>query len=112
MSRGKSSESGIIILLLIVLITGGVGAFWNTVSGLLKGLWAWVWILVNMAIAFPSELGIIDAAYTWGIYLIISIVFCALGIFLSRKQRSTLFAVISYIVSVVSLALTIAAVRS
>jgi len=53
-------------------------------------------------IAFPEELGLIDAAYTWAFYLTICILCLAAGIYLNKKQKKKIYSIISFLVSAIS----------
>ncbi len=56
----KTTGLGIIVLLLIVLISGGFSAVGNAISSIGLGLWEIIKGIIPIVIQFPSELGITD----------------------------------------------------
>ena len=107
MRKGK----GIIILLAIVLITGGITTFRSTIKTIGTGFWEIVKWIISLAVQFPSELGITDRFNTWVIYLIITVLAAGLGIGLTIKTKKSIFAVCGSVVGVFSLVLTLSAAR-
>ncbi len=105
----RGSGIGIIILLVIVLFTSGFSAFGDTISGIGAGIGEIIKGIISIAIRFPAELGITDYINTKVFYLIITGIFAALGIFLTAKVKSKILSICSYIVSGISLLLTLGA---
>ena len=110
MRKGKVSLTGILIILLIVLFTGGVVAFGSTIKSAAAAIWEVLKWLVSLAIQFPGELGITDYFKTWMLYLAVFVIFAAAGIYLTRKQKGKILQICSFIVSAISLILTFCAI--
>lgn len=103
----RSSGLGIIIILAIILLSGGIAAFGDAISKLALGTWEIIKWLISMAIQYPNEIGITDWINTRVLYLIITGLFGALGIYLTKKQSSKVLSVLSFVVSGLSLVLTL-----
>lgn len=97
----------LIFLVLVPLFKSDFDVAWNNLKSLLLGVWAVIYMLIKIALKYPSELGLIDLAYTWVIYFIIFISTGALGVYLSKNTKSKIFSIISFVVSTVSLIVTI-----
>ena len=106
----KYSITGILILLVIVLFSGGLTTFGSVVGNITSGIWEMLKWLVSLAIKFPDELGITDFIRTWAFFLIITVLFSALSIYLSKRQSRKLLQICSFIVSAISLILTLCSI--
>ena len=98
---------GFLILLLFVFAGSGIAGLTSFISNIWqvsKEIVKWIF---QIAFAFPDELDLVDAAYTWVLYLILCFLCFASGIYLSKKQKNKVLSTISFSVSAISLLLTI-----
>lgn len=102
----KYSIAGIVILLVIVLLSGGPAKFATVLGSLATGTWELLKSLVSLAIKFPDELGVTDYIRAWAFFLIITLLFSTLGIYLTKRQSGKLLQICSFAVSAISLILT------
>ena len=106
----KISFAGFAILLAIVLLGSGVRTFGSVLSNIASGVWEMLKWLVSLAIKFPGELGITDFIRTWAFFLILTALFAALGVYLTKRQSGKLLQICSYVVSAISLVLTLCSI--
>lgn len=106
----RYSIAGIVILLAIVLLSGGPAAFASVLGGFATGTWEMLKWLVSIAIKFPDELGVTDFIKTWMFFLIITALFAALGVYLTKRQSGKLLRICSFVVSAISLILTLCSI--
>lgn len=106
----KISIAGFAVLLAIVLLGSGVGAFGSVLNKIASGIWEMLRWLVSLAIKFPDELGITDFIRTWAFFLILTALFAALGVYLTKRQSGKLLQICSFVVSAISLILTLCSI--
>lgn len=105
----KVNIKGVIVLLLILLLTKGSSAFFGAITTMLDSVWQVIKMLILIAIQFPNELGITDWINARVFFLVLTVLFGAVGICLTTKQERRLLGIIVDIVAAVSLILTLAA---
>ena len=98
---------GIIILLVIVLVVSGPSKAIALAGNLIEGLGKVLLFLAECIVKVLPMLGIEDAIISLLIFGAILMLASAFGIYLSKKNKSTLWTVISTIVEVVSTIMTI-----
>ena len=75
------------IFVILSFITSGYEVAISNIKSLLSGIWQILRFMAEMALRFPDELGLLDAAYTWILYLILCVLFCCLGIHMSKREK-------------------------
>lgn len=96
------------IFVILPFITSGYEVAISNIKSLLSGIWQILRFMAEMALRFPDELGLLDAAYTWILYLILCVLFCCLGIHMSKREKGKLFTITSFVISTLSLFISIA----
>ena len=94
-------------MLIIVLVVSGPSKAIELAGNLFEGLGKVLLFLAECIVKVLPMLGIEDAVITLLIFSIILMLASAFGIYLSRKNKSTLWTVISAIVEIVSTITTI-----
>lgn len=98
----------IALFVILPLFTSGYEVAISNIKSLLSGIGQILCFMVEIALRFPDELGLLDAAYTWILYLILCVLFCCLGIHMSKREKGKLFTIISFVISTLSLFISIA----
>lgn len=98
---------GIIILLVIVLIVSGPSKAIELAGNLIEGLGKVLVFIAECIVKVLPMIGIEDAIITLLIFGVILMLASALGIYMSKKNKSTLWTIISTIVEIVSTITTI-----
>lgn len=98
---------GIIILMVIVLVVSGPSKAIALAGNLIEGLGKVLLFLAECIVKALPMLGVEGAIITLLIFSVILMVASAFGIYLSKKNKSTLWTVISTIVEIVSTIMTI-----
>ena len=101
--------TGVVLILIIILVTKGFGAFAGVMTTILDGVWQFIKTLASIAVRFPSELGITDWISARVFFLILTVLLGTVGIFLTAKQERKLLGIITDTIAVVSLLLTLTA---
>ena len=93
---------GIIILLIIVLLVSGPSKAIELAGNLIEGLGKVLLVLAGCIVKVFPMLGVEDAIMTLLIFSVILMLASAFGIYLSRKNKSTLWTVISTSVEIIN----------
>lgn len=98
---------GIIILLVIVWVVSGPSKAIELAENLIEGLGKILFFLAECIVKVLPMLEVEDAIITLLIFSVILMLASAFGIYLSRKNKSTLWTVISTSVEIISTITTI-----
>lgn len=98
---------GIIILFVIVLFVSGPSKAIELAGNLIEGLGKVLVFIAECIVKVLPMIGIEDAIITLLIFGVILMLASALGIYMSKKNKSTLLTIISTIVEIVSTITTI-----